>query len=134
MPSLDYFGLRPLLGTTGVFQCSSDTGDSSIHVPHMGSDPYAAILGRLPDISIHAPHTGSDLEIDQIIINVTHFNPRSPYGERPKAALPGDGAHLDFNPRSPYGERRGNHWTASCKSYFNPRSPYGERQQRCTKK
>ena len=58
---------------------------------------------------------------------LTHFYPRSPYGERRHAL-----AELDllghFYPRSPYGERP---FFSSFKQlsaqYFYPRSPYGER-------
>ena len=55
-------------------------------------------------ISIHAPLTGSDTNATIITSNNTDFNPRSPYGERPRKyrySHPG----RDFNPRSPYGER-----------------------------
>ena len=78
-------------------------------------------------ISIHAPRTGSDVFADCNIRRVTHFNPRSPHGERPclhfrrrvsdlfQSTLPARGAtdtargitydSTDFNPRSPHGER-----------------------------
>ena len=79
-----------------------------------------------------------------------HFNPRSPYGERPccpnpwsgsitfQSTLPLRGATLgrisvqnysnNFNPRSPYGERRRRPKVQPRGSDFNPRSPYGERR------
>ena len=38
-------------------------------------------------ISIHAPHTGSDRDHQESVLRSHHFNPRSPYGERPKAGL-----------------------------------------------
>ena len=57
------------------------------------------------DISIHAPRTGSDKIVFDAATQRTHFNPRSPHGERHrqhhKTFLSGD-----FNPRSPHGERR----------------------------
>ena len=56
-------------------------------------------------ISIHAPLTGSDQRSLQRGYLRTYFNPRSPYGERPKCGTT-ENANLDFNPRSPYGERQ----------------------------
>ena len=80
------------------------------------------------EISIHAPLTGSDFIDSGFCDRYTDFNPRSPYGERPRipratatcirfqSTLPLRGAtwgsskddawKADFNPRSPYGERR----------------------------
>ena len=56
-------------------------------------------------ISTHAPRTGSD-ELPATSSKVqTHFNPRSPHGER----------HLHIQP-------------LEAGDYFNPRSPHGERQ------
>ena len=79
------------------------------------------------DISIHAPLTGSDQKVIGEIITNHHFNPRSPYGERPgqrhKFSNP-----ENFNPRSPYGERPPqSHLSYRQHPNFNPRSPYGER-------
>ena len=78
-------------------------------------------------ISIHAPLTGSDLLQPLPEPVRPHFNPRSPYGERPGppgrrnhppcisihapltgsdvAQITASSLHTDFNPRSPYGER-----------------------------
>ena len=39
------------------------------------------------EISIHAPLTGSDHDGYAIINFVKNFNPRSPYGERLRAAM-----------------------------------------------
>ncbi len=57
---------------------------------------------------------------------LSHFNPRSPHGERPAAAACLSWT-LYFNPRSPHGERRTprSRWPPPCN--FNPRSPHGER-------
>ena len=77
------------------------------------------------------------------------FNPRSPHGERPVAAIqyqadrrisihaPRTGSDVsrsrleysttDFNPRSPHGERRPKTSGKDERLDFNPRSPHGER-------
>ena len=60
-------------------------------------------------ISTHAPRTGSDGVLVQVEINIRHFNPRSPHGER------------RVNPRS-----------CKYRPHFNPRSPHGERP--CTQR
>ena len=55
-----------------------------------------------------------------------YFNPRSPWGERPRAerlAMP----FFYFNPRSPWGERHQQKKQRSESTNFNPRSPWGER-------
>ena len=103
----------------------------SIHAPLTGSDcRYAAKIVALQQISIHAPLTGSDSKKDTLLSVTSHFNPRSPYGERLsgfissavwalfQSTLPLRGATnvklqlvqtiTNFNPRSPYGERLAN--------------------------
>ena len=100
-------------------------------------------------ISIHAPRGGSDITIRRRQTGNTYFNPRSPWGERPRIHLP-ILHRCHFNPRSPWGERRagrghcrqaysisihaprggsdpGNKYDRSGHSNFNPRSPWGER-------
>ena len=99
----------------------------SIHAPRTGSDTTAAYTASTALISIHAPRTGSDVHrtsqtvahsafqstlpargatstVSDTAHASTHFNPRSPHGERRKTTLPVDSAN-DFNPRSPHGER-----------------------------
>ena len=83
-------------------------------------------------------------------VAISHFNPRSPHGERPRAGdergggkafqstLPARGATGeatsgapaagDFNPRSPHGERPSGAPAAGGSRDFNPRSPHGERR------
>ena len=123
--------------------------DISIHAPRTGSDdatPSAsaarpAFQSTLPargatcttedaaimwGISIHAPRTGSDSTATRAYRTTTHFNPRSPHGERRsrpcKSAM-----RRHFNPRSPHGERRNPARHKRCAGHFNPRSPHGER-------
>ena len=59
----------------------------------------------------------------------THFNPRSPCGER-LARAPTPAPRSYFNPRSPCGERRLTLVTSEMLMDFNPRSPCGERLAR----
>ena len=79
----------------------------SIHAPRTGSDcqPFQTPPTH-QRISIHAPRTGSDSTVSDTAHASTHFNPRSPHGERRRCrrfqALP----LSDFNPRSPHGERQ----------------------------
>ena len=65
-------------------------------------DVYTS-LGWQP-ISIHAPLTGSDYQFAATAGISRDFNPRSPYGERPRNYNTCNGRR-NFNPRSPYGER-----------------------------
>ena len=59
---------------------------------------------------------------------ISHFNPRSPWGERPKQLVHFSNININFNPRSPWGERLGNGIIKRLLNiYFNPRSPWGER-------
>ena len=145
----------------------------SIHAPRTGSDRsavtaahrWSAFQSTLPargatirpvlrcfpkPISIHAPRTGSDKIVFDAATQRTHFNPRSPHGER-RVLAPDTTFHMNhFNPRSPHGERRPPSARASSPkrfqstlpargatatrglastsaSHFNPRSPHGER-------
>ena len=90
----------------------------SIHAPHTGSDFALVRRCHQSGISIHAPHTGSDgykckhslcmvisIHADGSGHNLqSHFNPRSPYGERPT-----DTQYVKycfrFQSTLPYGER-----------------------------
>ena len=55
----------------------------SIHAPRTGSDEaFDAYKQQVETISIHAPRTGSDTTNCIVEISTTHFNPRSPHGER----------------------------------------------------
>ena len=77
-------------------------------------------------ISIHAPRTGSDSTVSDTAHASTHFNPRSPHGER-RAIDKKFLSMLHFNPRSPHGERRLCEHLRPALRHFNPRSPHGER-------
>ena len=59
----------------------------SIHAPRTGSDAmdYVEYL-TAKAISIHAPRTGSDRPRRRDAKKDSHFNPRSPHGERPGRA------------------------------------------------
>ena len=57
----------------------------SIHAPLTGSDTIKRPIPMAPGISIHAPLTGSDSGPQWRSEQLKDFNPRSPYGERPKA-------------------------------------------------
>ena len=100
-------------------------------------------------ISIHAPRTGSDVTTIGKAIEVIHFNPRSPHGERrpPRPALaiptkfqstlPARGATTDGDAQAPprkisiHAPRTGSDFcgfpTTFALQNFNPRSPHGER-------
>ena len=140
----------PLRGATIVARRLLAGRLISIHAPLTGSDFFQITIFRASiAISIHAPLTGSDHHSPCDLPPAPNFNPRSPYGERPRCSAPMVSA-MNFNPRSPYGERRlvpsipGPHIqisihapltgsdrysssAARATSYFNPRSPYGER-------
>ena len=140
----------PVGGATAYPPYASQLVIISIHAPRGGSDHHhQSNRNRTNQISIHAPRGGSDFILRQHIVIQSDFNPRSPWGERPKEmviTISGD----DFNPRSPWGERRASHstniavagisihaprggsdmlvlWLAPTCMYFNPRSPWGER-------
>ena len=122
----------------------------SIHAPRGGSDRHRDYRADPSCISIHAPRGGSDPPAWMVLDKYRHFNPRSPWGERPSTATPCQGGK-DFNPRSPWGERRCPTRTPTaailfqstlpvggatsrdrlafdCQCHFNPRSPWGERR------
>ena len=122
----------------------------SIHAPRTGSDLALRVLQILHElfqstlpargatkeknqfaatysISIHAPRTGSDVAQQFSIYFKNHFNPRSPHGERPAAAIQMKRRNLYFNPRSPHGERLRPSVRRIPACHFNPRSPHGER-------
>ena len=97
-------------------------------LPARGATISGTPYKQTSDISIHAPRTGSDPFSVPTCWNGTHFNPRSPHGERPaltaavssgekfQSTLPARGATLRAD-----GSKSGY-------THFNPRSPHGERQ------
>ena len=100
-------------------------------------------------ISIHAPRGGSDCPKSGLFQRADHFNPRSPWGERPasiapkrflfpfQSTLPVGGATCLFSQilkireisiHAPRGGSDGCHCPIHPARYhFNPRSPWGER-------
>ena len=125
----------------------------SIHAPLTGSDcRYAAKIVALQQISIHAPLTGSDSKKDTLLSVTSHFNPRSPYGERLsgfissavwalfQSTLPLRGAtrvdrykyrrHLISIHAPLTGSDLSRISCSVPRLDFNPRSPYGERPTR----
>ena len=78
-------------------------------------------------ISIHAPRTGSDKASVLPAARNTHFNPRSPHGERLNSPRHAAVKSSNFNPRSPHGERQAYAADLIVCDDFNPRSPHGER-------
>ena len=56
----------------------------SIHAPLTGSDSQNTRPKWPEKISIHAPLTGSDSALSEYRRVMLYFNPRSPYGERPR--------------------------------------------------
>ena len=124
----------------------------SIHAPRTGSD-FSVLAGILVYLLFQStlPARGATWPSDAPCQSPTHFNPRSPHGERlRRASALRRTPH--FNPRSPHGERlyaldsmssnsifqstlpaRG----ATCSAVhranaildFNPRSPHGERRR-----
>ena len=95
----------PLTGSDRKCRGGGKDDGISIHAPLTGSD-----CSRKPScdgfsISIHAPLTGSDILPAVGKLLKSNFNPRSPYGERPRFLLQISRSVRHFNPRSPYGER-----------------------------
>ena len=140
----------PLTGSDEFDGLPIDRLRISIHAPLTGSDLLLYAMYRSRSISIHAPLTGSDESVGSKSWGIHHFNPRSPYGERPyryrcediprrfQSTLPlrgatmvpppfGRGHHISIHAPltgSDPADLPGSRGTPD----FNPRSPYGERQ------
>ena len=99
----------------------------SIHAPRVGSDFGALEHEQRREISIHAPRVGSDHAGAAPPPWHRNFNPRSPCGERPVAAIwiRRSGVFQSTLPVWGATRRSPRRWCRS--SYFNPRSPCGER-------
>ena len=119
-------------------------------LPLRGATEFSDHYRFLEDISIHAPLTGSDLLLDQRLRLLSNFNPRSPYGERPRqsctlmrvsaisihAPLTGSdtaSAPVDYisgiSIHAPLtGSDDHRNFRNKANFDFNPRSPYGERR------
>ena len=135
----------PARGATfGILRCVADLKSFQSTLPARGATAGAGIFqparifqSTLPArgatardagldtgiiISIHAPRTGSDDEEKLLLLELLHFNPRSPHGERHhrRADCP---IRFDFNPRSPHGERRCRIPGIPCRALFQSTLP-----------
>ena len=73
----------PARGATGVkFLGGNLRNLFQSTLPARGATSGRGRTRRRAEISIHAPREGSDLALDVVIFDRTHFNPRSPRGER----------------------------------------------------
>ena len=87
---------------------------------------YNAMFRLCFTISIHALREESDLQKMDLSNIIQYFNPRSPWGERPRRIWCLWTRH-DFNPRSPWGERHED--LKKCKPYYNVISIHALREE-----
>ena len=124
----------------------------STHAPRTGSDDRKVTFdAENLRISTHAPRTGSDPMLGKHPLEVAHFNPRSPHGERRRwwsqrrsrpeisTHAPRTGSDLSLDAQNPqqllhistHAPRTGSdvrqRRPCSFLPHFNPRSPHGER-------
>ena len=120
----------PVRGATFSFTFTHLNQSISIHAPRAGSDKHGnPCMPRTSHFNPRSP-CGERLQCGLIFSDFNNFNPRSPCGERPLRRFVHHQGRYDFNPRSPCGERRLTaNMMAATPSNFNPRSPCGERQQ-----
>ena len=72
----------PRTGSDKPMFASIGDGQISTHAPRTGSDTTICRQHLVHGISTHAPRTGSDVGMAILPPKFTHFNPRSPHGER----------------------------------------------------
>ena len=76
---------RPVWGATVELAAATAAYFISIHAPRMGRDIIAdQETIELLEISIHAPRMGRDCRGAGAARRTSHFNPRAPYGARPR--------------------------------------------------
>ena len=112
----------PARGATIPHCCLLPRNGFQSTLPARGATARDAGLDTGIIISIHAPRTGSDDEEKLLLLELLHFNPRSPHGERHhrRADCP---IRFDFNPRSPHGERRCRIPGIPCRALFQSTLP-----------
>ena len=83
------FVFQPTLPARGATKMTTGLRASTFEfqptLPARGATRLAACRVSGSTISTHAPRTGSDTTNCIVEISTTHFNPRSPHGERPSA-------------------------------------------------
>ena len=94
----------PVGGATLIFRCILQAGIFQSTLPVGGATVSDCRLFQRIVISIHAPRGGSDSSLETDLPGQNHFNPRSPWGERPRKNQLRN-HRRNFNPRSPWGER-----------------------------
>ena len=100
-------------------------------LPLRGATSRTVFWRQYQRISIHAPLTGSDFLNERQSRKKSNFNPRSPYGERPKYFNSHSCPDLISIHAPLTGSDEKNQGGNSNVFYFNPRSPYGERPPNC---
>ena len=94
----------------------------------MGSDvAFLDVPAEPAGISIHAPRMGSDLPASLPIMPALAFQSTLPGWGATSRPCATSSSSTHFNPRSPDGERQRLRCAAARVVYFNPRSPDGER-------
>ena len=92
----------PVGGATITIQRINLQSKISIHAPRGGSDRVSGFPLDTDRISIHAPRGGSDSYPGWYHRLTGNFNPRSPWGERPRRPSPSQ-PHLQFQSTLPVG-------------------------------
>ena len=79
----------------------------SIHAPHTGRDPVLGLpmSGSMLFQSTRPIRGATPMELT-CRPRAVYFNPRAPYGARPRSPCRPPGCRQHFNPRAPYGARR----------------------------
>ena len=96
-------------------------------LPMRGATAFSVgSLGKMY-ISIHAPHAGSDKKQNGNTPSASRFQSTLPMRGATFMHGSSDMKDTHFNPRSPCGERQGLWECFHLSRYFNPRSPCGER-------
>ena len=100
----------------------------SIHAPRMGRDVNGQTGEvNLTVISIHAPRMGRDEDIYLYSWCRLYFNPRAPYGARPRSPATSSPLCRFQSTRPVWGATGQRPQRPPQRLYFNPRAPYGAR-------
>ena len=122
--SIRFQSTLPVGGATEEIRATFYRMVISIHAPRGGSDLYKSPVQGRQYISIHAPRGGSDGQRYRHSHRQIDFNPRSPWGERPKPYQP----HLptrQFQSTLPVGGATGQGTWSSCFYVISIHAPRG---------
>ena len=122
----------PARGATSILASVVPMCGFQSTLPARGATPHALVTQLIPPFQSTLPARGATSPSTTYTVRPSHFNPRSPHGERPDARTLGRRERPFQSTLPARGATHGTPRLTSAGRDFNPRSPHGERLRKVT--